>query len=194
MRRRLRWSLGASLGAILCGLTPAIAAGQLSYNYLEAGYLKLAPDSAMAPRGKGYVASVSAPLEPGSFLLVRYARSEPEAGGDTASILSSGLGYYAPWQAGMDLYGLLSYEKHRLVGSGERVSGYGGEIGLRWLLGNLVELNGGGAYLKLSRQPDSTNWFGGFVVHMTPGMALTGRYENTADHHRYSLGLRLLPR
>jgi hypothetical protein len=192
VRTALNRRMTPQWGVILLLFVPTISTAALDYNFLEASYLKESPDSSSEADNSGYQAILSAPLEAGNFTQLRYAHSKNDDTGSSDSVLSGGLGFYSPWQAGVDIYGLLSYEKHKQAGVKD--SGYSGELGVRWLLGESLEINGGGQYLKLGDRGESVTWLGGLNLRLAAGIALAGRYENAEGSSRYTVGLRFLPR
>lgn len=169
-----------------------LASAQADYNYLEAHYQSLDPDSAAAGEASGYALRLSAPLEADTFLRVEYGRLKPDQGGGRTTELRGGLGLNTQWQPGVDLYALLSYEERDAGATDE--NGYGAEAGLRWQAGDDLELNGGGRYRDLDDSGNAKVWFGGLVFTLAPGLALSGRYENDEGFTRWLAGVRFVSR
>ncbi|MGJ8669126.1 MAG: hypothetical protein ACSHXK_06525 [Oceanococcus sp.] len=170
---------------------------ELSYNYLDASWLKLKPDQSAAAQSDGYRLTTSAPLDGGNFLRASYARVESDSKAKT-SLTTIGLGGSTRLQAGTDGYGVLSYEevdnKATAAGSVADDKGASLELGIRWSAGDSMQLDLGGRYVKLDRAGEDIQWFGEGLIHLTPGFALSGRYTWAEADTRYSIGLRLLQR
>lgn len=190
---RLSRLLLAGVTSSLLGTSPAVLASGLDYNYLEASYLRgNADDDAPSGEHRGFEVTLSAPLEDGNFMRVRYARSKAETDDATQTRISGGLGSHAAWNAMIDGYMLLSYEEYKFRGQDE--DGYSGELGLRFGLSEILELSAAGQYLKLGKLGESVTWTGGLILELGRGVALSARYENAEGEARYTAGLRFYSR
>lgn len=190
VRRRPVMS-GARLAgaAVLFGVTLPSTAAPLDYNYLQASWLRVSPDDSSREDADGYEARLSAPLEPGSFLRASYSRYKDDASGAEVSALSAGLGMFSRVSAGADIYGLVSYETldRKIV---DKDTGYAIELGMRWGSSARLELDAGARYLNLGDSPDEVIWFGGFVLQLSPAIALAAEYSQGDNDQRYTAGLR----
>ncbi len=166
-------------------------AAEADYNYLQTGYLKTRADLGGLEQ-TGFEAELSAPLEAGNFLRVRYARSKDRDDDATRTEFSGGLGMHTVSANNLDLYGLITYDEFKFRGIAD--DGYGGELGLRWLPSSSLELAGGGRYQKMGDRGESQTWFGGLVLVLGSGLAVSGRYENAEGESSISVGLRFLSR
>lgn len=175
------------VGLALC--STALTAQAFDYNFLDAQYLQRRADDS-AVKATGYKATLSSPLEGGNFLYLDYARTRQDGGG-RARDFSAGLGFHSSLSSGLDLVALTRYEKRRDE-TGQKDRGYSAELSLRWQLLSRLELQGGGQYLRLDRNGETELWFGGLLLHISPQIAVSGRYENAQGEDRILAGLRFL--
>ena len=168
-----------------------------NYNYLDAAWLKFQPDQAASVESQGYRLQLASPLEPGNYLHASYSRIEDDNDAK-ASLLSVGLGAWTSLQRGVDGYAVLSYEDidNKASASRPEVDDKGGslEMGLRWAVARRLQLDLGGRYIKLDKAGEETQWFAETLLHISPGLALSGRYTWAEADARYSVGLRLFQR
>lgn len=174
-------------GLVLFGT--ALTAQAIDYNFLDAQYLQSRADDSRV-EASGYRATLSSPLDGANFLYLDYARTRADGGG-RARNFSAGLGFHSSLSSGLDLVALTRYQRLRDA-SGQKDRGYSAELSLRWQLLSRLELEGGGQYLRLDRGGESELWFGGLLLHISPQIALSGRYENAQGEDRILAGLRFL--
>jgi hypothetical protein len=177
------------------------AGPELSYTFIDAGYLAVKPDDSNLDF-KGFTMSGQALISEQLFVFGGYSRTESDSfsyAGSTASFinsgLSAGLGVRLPLEPRLDLEAGAAFEWAKVEGSGalsgdNTDTGYSLRAGLRGLLTDQLELNGGVGYSKI-RDTSETSWIAGLVYSLTPAWGLQGGYTANRDAKAWTAGARV---
>lgn len=173
------------LAATLAAAAALAAPPQL--NYLDVDYVQF---DASGAESTGYGITLSSPLPSSrNYLHARYAKLDAETdGGPELERIRLGMGYVTPTQTGGVFYTLITFERDD---SAERDEGYGAELGLRFSVGQYVELGGAARYVDFDRRGSDSGYTATAVVTLTPGFALFGRFEDVGDGEEIRAGVRL---
>jgi opacity protein-like surface antigen len=189
-------TLLAALGSL-----PAIAAAQnLSYNYVEGGYLSVSPDD-LSVDADGFGLGASALLSSNIFIFSGYSEMETDRLAPSNAVFNlrsveAGLGYRMGLGDRTDLNltgavvsGKIKLKNAGLLGGSESDTGYSLGAGVRHLLTDQIEINGGVNYTDIF-DDDGTSLNAGILFHFTPSLAIGGGYTHTSDSSGWQVGLR----
>ncbi|MGH8530694.1 MAG: outer membrane beta-barrel protein [Nevskiales bacterium] len=182
----------------------ALAAEGLSYNYVEADYFQGDID---VPGGEvdfdGFALEGSFGFNEMFYVTGQYADAsidETGVDGDSEGISLGIGGHTSQWTGGVDLFGVLSYERAEVdisVTSGGITrsfkaddDGFGVEVGLRSLVTAALELNGSVKYVDVG-DADGTGFEIGAVYSFTPTIAALAAYQDGEDSSGFLVGGRL---
>jgi hypothetical protein len=186
--------LGSLCIATMLGAPMAAAAGALSYNYVEAGYVKVEPDDSSVDYD-GFRAKVSGQISDVAYVFASYGELESDRfKGRTAKqeVITAGLGFRAPLGPATDLnleaaYVYADFTVNGPLGSSEDDSGFGLGAGLRHLFTQQFE---GGVkldYVDVFDDDETTLTFSG-LVHLTPALSLGAAYSISDDADGWTVG------
>ena len=178
----------------------AFAAEGPSYNYVGADWFTGDID---APGDEvdfdGFDVEGSFAFAETLFVKARYADGsldDDRIDGDSEEI-SVGIGAHTnQWTGGVDLFGVLSYERAEIdldVPGGSFSAdddGFGVEVGLRSMVTEALELNGAVKYVDIG-DTDGTGFEIGGVYSFTPAIAIVGAYLDGEDSSAWKVGGRL---
>jgi len=180
--------------ALVFSLSPAFA-GDLSYNFIEIGYLEAELDDDLAGfsvDGDGYGIGGSFEVGENWFVGVSYSTIGFDFGVDLDQI-SVGGGYHFGMSDRTDFFATLSYLTAEVSASGfgsVDEDGYGVTIGIRSMLSDNFELNGGIGYSDLGDGADGTAFNAGALYSFTPTFAIGLDIGVDEDVTLYGLGAR----
>lgn len=179
------------VGVGLLVASQAFAEAEPRYTYLEASYVDIELDDVDAD-GDGFAFGGSVALGDAFHLAGTYSDYDMDFGIDVQELLL-GVGYHFGLSRGLDLVaegGYASTDVDTRFGdfddSGLYLSG-----GLRWMVLERMELNGGVRYVDLDDSGDGTALLLGGLFHLTPDLALGGGLELSDDDEVYNVGVRL---
>ncbi len=152
----LRKSLGILL---LVAAVPAVA-GDLSYNYIEAGYQRIEIDDVAGIDVDGDGFGIGGSFEIGDDWFVRagYSTADFDFGIDLDQTVL-GVGYHADISPNTDVFATVNYVRAEVSASGFGSvddDGFGISVGVRGMLTEQVELTGSLGYVDLDDSGDST--------------------------------------
>lgn len=180
--------------ALILSFTSAVA-DDLSYNYIELGYMNAELDDDLAGfsvDGDGFGVRGAFELNEDWFVAVGYSAIGFDFGVDLDQ-LSVGAGYRFGLSNGADFYAALSYLRAEVSASGfgsADEDGYGLTVGVRGMLTDKVELNGRIGYSDLGDGADGTAFGAGALYSFTDSFALGFDLEIDEDVTLYGVGAR----
>jgi hypothetical protein len=165
------------LGLTLVFLAVPAMAGDLSYNFVQAGYgwLTLDDDFVGDIDGDGFNINGSVEVGENWYIFAGYSSSDFDFGIDFDE-LGVGVGFHAPINASADFFATVSYISAEVSLSGfgsADEDGYGVSVGLRGMATDKVELSGAIAYADLGDGADGTS-FGGSALYNFTDMFAAG--------------------
>lgn len=178
--------------ALVFALSPALAS-DLSYNFIEIGYLEAELDVDLAGfsvDGDGYGVGGSFEVGENWFVGVSYSTIGFDFGVDLDQI-SVGGGYHFGMSERTDFFATLSYLSAEISASGfDSVDedGYGVSVGIRSMLTDNFELNGSIGYSDLGDGADGTAFNAGALYSFTPTFAIEFGIGIDEDVTLYALG------
>jgi hypothetical protein len=187
--------LGSLCIATMLSAPMAATASPLSYNYVEAGYVKVEPDDSNIDFD-GFRAKVSGQISDAAYVFASYGELESDRIGNTTfeqEVITAGLGFRAPLGRATDFNAEFAYvyadlsAKGPLGGSSEDDSGFGLGAGLRHLFAPQFE---GGVkldYVDVFDDDETTLTFSG-LFHLTPALSLGAAYSISDDADGWSVG------
>jgi hypothetical protein len=173
--------------------SPAMA-GDLSYNFLEGGYLRVEFDnSGFDLDGDGFGIGGSFELNENLFAFASYSTADFDFGIDLNQ-LSAGVGYHVDISQNSDFFAALSFVRAEAeaagLGSADE-DGIGVTIGVRSMVSDQVELFGTLSYVDLGGDADGTSVGGGALYSFTDTFAVGANVEFDEDVTSYGLTARL---
>lgn len=170
--------------------TPALAAEDMSYSYIQASYVDTNLDNPDVD-GDGFAASGSVEISEHFFIGAGLANQEFDFNVDLNQ-WSVGLGGHMPLADNLDLVGTLSYVDAELeTGFGDiDDDGYGATVGLRAALTPEIELEGGISYVDLDDAGDDTTFNLGARYYFTPEFAVGAGVSTGDDVTSWNVGVR----
>lgn len=188
--------LGLALAGTAWGQGDDPTAGR--YFYLQGDYigdssLKLLGDNA---DGDGYGVDLSVPMTPHAFVYAHYDTIAGDNNGDLSTV-SGGIGGNITASEGLDLYGIVSYERFdaTLGNSAGDLAGYGVRFGARYLEVDQLELGAEVRYVDYgSEQAFGFNddvGLDGLFVSIGGAYSVSENFALTAEYltGKYELGL-----
>jgi Ax21 family sulfation-dependent quorum factor len=157
------------LAAALAGLTAVASAqaGDLSYSYFEAGYLRADPDGFDSESGFGLRGSGA--LTDHWHVFGAYESIDVNSFDLTRSRI--GLGYNTAISDNIDFYGRVSYVNYDFDSFGDE-NGWGAEVGIRGAVSPHFEASAGLRYENLDNDDDTSLVLGGqYKFNETWGIA-----------------------
>jgi len=169
------------LGSLMLAAAPLAAmADDMSYSFVDAGYVETDIDNAPTADGFGVRGSVG--FAENWFVTAGYSAQSVQ--GVDFDSYGVGFGGHYGLTDGMDLVGSLSYVKAEVdAGGGLNADddGYSLDLGLRGRVGDAVELEGGIDYTDLSEAGDDTALFIGGRFHFNKTWAIGAEYASGDD-------------
>ncbi len=178
--------------ALIFAFTSAVA-DDLSYNFVELGYMKAELDDDLAGfdvDGDGFGIRGSFEINEAFFVALNYSALGFDFGVDLDQ-LSAGVGYHGAMSNGTDFFAVLSYLRAEVSASGfgsADEDGFGATVGVRGMLTDKVELNGRIGYADLGDGADGTSFGAGALYSFTDAFALGFDIEIDEDVTLYGLG------
>lgn len=180
---------------------PALATAQtFNYNYVEGGYMSVDPDN-MSTDADGFNLGASALLTSNIFIFSGYSELETNRIPGFNAVFNfrsvdAGVGYRMALGdvtdlnlKGAVLSGRIKLKNAGFLSGSDTDTGYRLSVGLRHLLTDQVELNGGLSYSDIF-DDDSTALNAGILFHLTPSFSIGGGYTYTSDSTGWTAGLR----
>lgn len=174
----------------------AATAQELSYNYVEAGYVQVEPDDGDI-EFDGFRAKVSGQIAEQVYLFASYGEIESDEflGGATIEqeVITAGLGYRIPVAAATDLTAEAAFVSVDVsaegpVGSGsDDDTGFGLGLGLRHLFTPYVEGAVNVDYVDVFDEDETTLTLSG-LFHLTPALSLGAGYSISDDADGWTVG------
>lgn len=163
------------LGLTLVFLAVPAMAGDLSYNYVQAGYgwLTLDDDLIGDLDGDGFNINGSVEVGENWYIFAGYSNTGFDYGIDLDE-LGVGVGFHAPISARADFFATVAYISAEVSASGfgsADEDGYGISVGLRGMATDKVELTGALAYADLGDGADGTSIGGTALYNFTDNFA-----------------------
>lgn len=188
--------------AVMCTILLALSSAaqadsKLSYNFAEAGGVKIKGDNGLD--ADGYAINLSGLISETLYLTGNYAdvETDPFAGGTVESTAYSlGLGFRSPLSPTTDFTASAAFVSQDLQGTGtfsassNDDTGFGLTVGVRARMNSHVEFNAGASYVDIFND-DSTSFGAGAVLHINPAFAVTGDFSAGDNSDSYRVGLRL---
>ena len=174
---------------------PALAA-ELSYNIIQAGYERIETDGTspgIEPDGDGFSLGGSFEIGENWFAGAGYSRLGVDFGsGSDVDVdeLSIGLGLHAPLNENVDFVATVQYLRREVSESAVgpiKEDGYGATIGVRGLIGDRFELEGGVGYADYGGGADGGSFYGGALYRFTESFGVG--FDVGVDEDTQSLGL-----
>lgn len=191
MRMFARLCAAAALGSPL-----AAAAQELSYNYVEAGYVQVEPDEGDVEYD-GFRAKVSGQIAEQIYLFASYGELESDEfpGGATAEqeVITAGLGYRIPVAVATDLTAEVAFVsadfslEGPIGSSSDDDTGLGLGLGLRHLFTPYVEGAVNVDYVDIFEDDETTLTLAG-LFHLTPALSLGAGYSIGDDADGWTVG------
>ncbi len=190
------------IAGALAALPLSALAQNLSYNYLEGGYLKATQEDGDANDFDfdGFTVAGSGKLGQNFYLFgdYRYLQSDTTSSGLRVDYNTGrvGLGFIIPVNPNLDITagGGAAFAKFDYKGSGSGLTpddnddtGYFLQSIVRAKVLPALEINGGYRYEKVFKESESTGLVGA-VFNFTPAFAAVGNYEFGDNLNRYVLG------
>ena len=189
------------IAGALAALPLSAFAQNLSYSYLEGGYLKATQEDGNADDFDfdGFTVGASGKIGENFFLFGDYRQLESDTVGGTRVDINTGrvgLGFIIPVNANFDITagGGAAFAKFDYKGSGAGLTpddnddtGYFVQSIARAKVLPALEINGGYRYEKVFDESESTGLIGA-VFNFTPAFAAVGNYEFGDDFNSYVLG------
>jgi hypothetical protein len=185
---------GTLCAAALLGLPLAAAASTLSYNYVEADYVKVEPDDSDADFD-GFRAKISGRISEAAYVFASYGELESDRGANRTleqEVITAGLGLRAPLGRYTDFNAEAAYVHADFTDKGpfggrEDDNGFGLGAGLRHLFTPQFE---GGVkldYVDVFDDDETTLTFSG-LFHLTPQLSLGAAYSISDDADGWNVG------
>lgn len=169
------------LGSLVLAATPLAAmADDMSYSFVDAGYVSTDIDN--APTADGFGVRGSAGFGENWFVTANYTGQSVQGVDLTTYGVGFG-GHYGLTEA-LDLVGSIGYIKAEVdAGGGLNADddGYSVNLGLRGRVGDAVELEGGVNYVDFSDGGDDTGLYVGGRFHFNETWALGAEYQSGDD-------------
>ena len=186
-----------SLCAAAALAAPLTAAAQeLSYSYVEAGYVQVEPDEGDIEYD-GFRAKVSGQIAEQAYLFASYGEIESDEflGGATLEqeVITAGLGYRIPLAPVTDLTAEAAFVSVEFSSDGtiadgsEDDTGYGLGLGLRHLFTPYVEGAVNVDYVDVFDEDETTLTLSG-LFHLTPALSLGAGYSISDDADGWTVG------
>lgn len=183
----------AALSSSLMLISPAAQAEEISYNFLDAGYVRVDIDD-FSEDADGFLLRGSFEVTENIFLFGGYRDLGADVGGFDIDVSDFNLGVGYAWPVGnaSSLYGKLSYVSAEADSFGVSVddTGYGLALGLRSRPTTNVELEGYVDYVDLSDLGDETSFGAAARFFVTPQFALAAEVLFGDESTSYGAGLR----
>lgn len=171
----------AMVGGVLLVAAPLAAlADDMSYSYVDIGYVETDIDNAPTADGFGLRGSIS--FAENWLAFAEYSAQSVQ--GIDIDTIAVGIGGHYSLAENLDLVGRIGYYEIDLnAGGGLNASddGYLLDLGLRGRVGDAVELEGGARYTDLSDGGDDTSLFIGGRFHFNKTWALGAEYQSGDD-------------
>jgi hypothetical protein len=185
---------GALCAAALLGLPLAATASPLSYNYVEAGYVKVEPDDDNFDYD-GFRAKISGQFADAAYLFASYGELESDRIGNTTleqEVITAGLGLRAPLGPATDFnaevaYVYADFTRNGPLGFSEDDNGFGLGAGLRHLFAPQFEGSVKLDYVDVFEDDETTLTFSG-LFHLTPALSLGAAYSIGDDADGWTVG------
>lgn len=188
--------LGTLCTAAALGAPLAATAQELSYNYVEAGYVQVEPDDADVDYD-GFRAKASGRIADQVYLFASYGELESDefAGGATAEqeVITAGLGYRIPVAPVTDITAEAAFVSvdfsvdGPLGGGSDDDTGFGLGLGLRHLFTPYVEGAVNVDYVDVFDEDETTLTLSG-LFHLTPALSLGAGYSISDDADGWTVG------
>lgn len=166
---------------------PASQQSPFSYNYVQAGYgsASIKSDGVATITLTGYNLSGSAAVTDNVFILGSYQDTSGKLSGVTINSdgWSLGGGARLPMSPATDFVATLSYISQKTSASGEAdtTTGYSGNVGIRHLISESVELNGGvGLTISGDNNDRLTDWELGLMFKIAKQVGLGIAYQGSS--------------
>ncbi|NNE90611.1 MAG: hypothetical protein HKN23_03100 [Verrucomicrobiales bacterium] len=168
-----------------------------AYDYFDLGYLHYQFDDGAVENASGFGGKLSLPIVGTFFGTASLGFATPDTS-DGESLdyvtwkLGAGLGIPLSHNLDFVIEGGLAREKFTADILADPVDGYGTYVtpGLRLMLGDFIELNGGVSITNIDSQTE-TGVDLKALLHLTPTLSLFGNAYYTEEVSQYGLGLRL---
>ncbi len=189
------------IATTLAALPLSVFAQNISYNYIEGGYLKATLEDGDSDDFDfdGFTVGGSGKVAQNFYVFGDYRQLESDTVNGTRLDINSGrlgLGFILPVNANLDINagGGAAFGKFDYEGSGSNLTpednddtGYFLQTMARAKVLPALEINGGYRYEKVFDESESTGLVGA-VFNITPAFAAVGNYEFGDEFNRYSLG------
>ncbi len=163
--------LKKSLGILLLVAAAPAIAGDLSYNYIEAGFQRIEFDdvAGVDVDGDGFGIGGSFELNDDWFIRAGYSTADLDFGIDLDQTIL-GIGYRADISPATDVFATVSYVRADVSATGFGSfddDGFGISVGVRGMLTDKVELSGSIGYIDLDEGGDGTSVSAGGLYNFT---------------------------
>ncbi|MCB1078231.1 MAG: hypothetical protein KDM64_10445 [Verrucomicrobiae bacterium] len=173
-------------------------ASQFSYGYFDFGYFVHTFDAEVLDDANGFAGALSIPLADSLYVKAALGFAHPEdQDGKEIDYVAWDLGGGIGLPIGSSAFDIVLEAgiAHRKLGDGafeDPIDGYGFYVmpGVRWGLGEVIELNGGVTFLNVDSDGNVAVDVKA-LLHLTPSVSLFAEGSFAEEVNQYGVGLRL---